>query len=66
MSKEMGPVALVAVVAIAVLVLGLWTWRTFGATKAPSVSQEQKLMQHEEAIRRLPRGGTPAGYLPGR
>jgi hypothetical protein len=57
---------MVAIVAIAVVVLGIWAWRTFGAAKAPSVSQEQKLMQHEEAIRRLPRGGTPAGYPQGR
>lgn len=66
MSKEVGPGAIAAIVVIAVLILGVWGWRTFRGAKAPSDAQQLRLMQEEEAVRFRSRGIAPGGYPQGR
>jgi hypothetical protein len=66
MSKELGPGTIMAIVAIAAVVLGLLAWRAFGTPKTPAAQQETRLLQEEEAVRRMPRGGAPLGYPSGR
>jgi hypothetical protein len=62
MSKQVAPGAVAAVLAVVVVLLGFWAWRSFGASKTPGATQEQRLMQEEEALR----SRAPVGYVPGR
>jgi Sec-independent protein translocase protein TatA len=65
MGQNVGMGTLAAIAVVAVLILGIVAWRTFGGRRAPSPGEVQQQMQsdRQDHMRRMPPGGvqTP-GY----